>query len=223
LNRNTCLGGFGFIFIILVASSFAAPVQAAVTQKYRASFYCAAGGEALCVTKWDDKGYMVDWLVGKSAVALAGSGVVERQQPSDHVPDVHYTTNNGVVARGGIHASWGKQELNVLLYANEAGGLFIDTNKYPDIFLFGLPGGGNVNYKGTYRDASGTHVVSGAASISAGFAPGSDLIRMISFNLGRPDGTILVSVIFINADLSAMGWAHAPYLFSQSVKITTLS
>jgi hypothetical protein len=80
-----------------------------------------------------------------------------------------------------------------------------------------------VLYKGIYRDSSGMHAVNGKATVSVLLAPGSTSIMIMQVSLIKPDNTILLSMLLINADCSAIGWAHAPNYFAHSVRITALS
>jgi hypothetical protein len=226
VNRKTVFFSFASIFLVLATGLIIAPVQAVETQEYRASFYCAAGGECLVVTKWTEQGYMSEWFIGRGTVAFAGSGKVDQNPPSPPMlPYTSYYRSSGILARGGVFACWGKQMISVLLYSNgEAGGLFVDEGMMTDVFLAGPgPGAGLVLYKGIYRDSSGMHAVNGKATVSVLLAPGSTSIMIMQVSLIKPDNTILLSMLLINADCSAIGWAHAPNYFAHSVRITALS
>jgi hypothetical protein len=229
LNKKACFGGLTLAFLILVTSFFAVPVQAVEVQQYRASFYCAAGGDSLIVTKWGVFPWggpmMEEWFIGRSTVTFIGSGVVEQQsQVSPTLPYPGYYTSNGIQAGGCVFACWGNQIFSVLLYSKgEAGGGFVNDTP-TDLFSVGSEAGmGLVYYKGTYRDATGTHAVNGQAVISVTYAPGST-IEMMSFSFLKSDGTVL-SIIMFNADMSGAPWGvqREPIYFAQSVKINPLS
>jgi len=165
---------------------------------------------------------MEEWFIGRSIVAFAGSGKVD-QQPT--LPYTSYYSSSGILAGGGVFACWENQMISVLLYSNgEAGGRFVDDIP-ADLFSVGSEAGaGLVNYKGTYRDATGTHAVNGKATIGVGFAPGST-IEMMGVDFYKPDGTILLSILLFNADASAAPWGvqRAPNYFASSVRISALS
>lgn len=213
--------------IIVFTMMLVAPtcVQACKTQKYIACFHCGAAGEFMLACNWESTpggNYATDWVIGQGKVAFAGSGKVDKQLPNEFVPVTWYYRDSGIQGRGSISASWGEQSIQLVLNSKgEAGGIFLDEGTLTDTFIVGSgPGAGLVSYKGTHKDSTGTHKVNGKAIVSAGNAPGSTSIWLISATFYKPDNTPFLWITWSDTDISFFN-LHAADHFAHYVKITT--
>ena len=219
MNRKTIWVSFAFVFLILATGLFVAPAQAVKPKAYRATFSCTAGGECLVLPYDYFFGPVSDpWFVGRGIAAFTGSAKVDQYPPSGIIPYYHYYTSSGINGLGVVSVRWGENTISVLLFSKgDAGGYFIDEEPLTDTFAvgFGAPGFFEgtqlVPYKGTIKDSTGTHAVSGKAVILPFQIGGQSLLLM---NLHHLDGTVL-SMLWLESGTKKPGFEPAGLIASQ--------